>query len=793
MPDYPIDPLSGMPEPTAERRNARWPAAWCRCPEAPRHESAVSLFRRVLTLETVPETFVVHVTGDQRYRLSVNGEAMCWGPARGDTKHWRYETVDIAPQLKIGENVIAAIVHYFDDNTAPWAQMTAEAGFLMQGATDAEAAVNTPTGWKSKRDDAYSFSLDDARSLWTYVVVGPSEHLDCRKHPWGWRSPGFDDSEWETPTVIGRPYAAPHGIEDAESSWWLVPRPIPAMEETPTAIGRVVRASGFVVTNPDAFPLVIPPHTRAAVLFDYGQETCAFPIFAVAGGREATIRLSYAEALVDGNLKPNDPHRKENRNVTEGRVLHGYADYWILDGEARSLRPIWWKTFRYAELTVETQDEELIIGDLQAVYTGYPFREKAAFDAPELLDAAKIWEVSWRTIRLCAHETYMDCPYYEQLQYAGDTRIQALVSLYVSGDSRLFRNALKQLDESRLPEGLTQSRYPARMAQVIAPFSLWWIGMIDDYWRHVPGDDAFLRGLLPGVRAVNGWFGDRMGDDGLLGRLQWWGFADWVPAWRFGVAPGALEGGSAILSLQYALALREQADLEESHGRAKDAAGLRDAANALAAAVREICYDPATHRVADTPAHQTFSQHAAILAILADAIPEYDRISLMERTLTDPDLQQATFYFRFYLNRALVKSGLGDRYLETLGPWRDMLAAGLTTWAENPEPARSDCHAWSASPAYEFLTTVLGILPDAPGFARVRLAPNLGNLTQASGKIPHPSGEIAVSYRRAGDALTAEIALPEGVGGVLAWKGKETPLSGGKQTVTLGGASAALG
>ncbi len=782
-----LDTLSLMPKPTEERRKRRWPAAWCRCPESTRHESVVTLFRKTVTLDSVPVTFIVHVTGDQRYRLWVNGEAVSWGPARGDTKHWRYDSVDIAPQLRPGENVIAALVYYFEDDVAPTAQMTAEAGFLLQGATEAEKAVNTPEGWKCQRDDAYSFSLEDARSLWTYVVVGPSEYMDCRSHPWGWLSAGFDDSGWVAPTVIGRPYAAPHGIEDAESSWWLVPRPIPAMEETPTLIGSVVRAEGIAQTSGAlTLPIVIPPHRRASILIDHGHETCAFPSLTVAGGRDATLRLSYAEALVDGSLKPNDPLRKTNRNLTEGRILHGYADYWTLDGGSRSLRPLWWKTFRYTELVIETQAEELILGDFHAIYTGYPFAEKAQFEATELADADRIWEVSWRTIRLCAHETYMDCPYYEQLQYVGDTRIQALVSLYISGDHRLFRNALQQLDESRLPEGLTQSRYPSRTAQVIAPFSLWWVGMIHDYWRHVPGDEAFIRGLLPGIRAVNGWFESKMGQDILLGPLQWWCFADWVPAWRFGVPAGALEGGSSIMSLQYALALREQADLEEALGKANDSEGLRAASRAIALVVREKCYDAATHRVADTPAHETFSQHAAILAILAEAIPESNYAAVMERILSDASLAQATFYFRFYLNRALVKAGRGDHYAETLGPWRDMLAAGLTTWAENPEPARSDCHAWSSSPAYEFLATILGITPDAPGFGKVRIAPNPGALTQIAGKMPHPAGKIVASCHQQTDGIwNFEITLPAGVTGVLGWKGTDTPLVEGKQTITL--------
>ncbi len=85
----------------------------------------------------------------------------------------------------------------------------------------------------------------------------------------------------------------------------------------------------------------------------------------------------------------------------------------------------------------------------------------------------------------------MDCPYYEQLQYAGDTRIQALVSLYSTGDARLMKNAIAQLDDSRTAEGATMSRAPTRQQQYIPPFSLWWIGMVHDYYMYV--DDRGVR------------------------------------------------------------------------------------------------------------------------------------------------------------------------------------------------------------------------------------------------------------------------------------------------------------
>src|SRR5213076_2299000 len=120
----------------------------------------------------------------------------------------------------------------------------------------------------------------------------------------------------------------------------------------------------------------------------------------------------------------------------------GLKDELISSGnEGQVFTSLMWRTYRYIKLEVETKDEPLLINDLYGLYEGYPFQLNAHFKSDDTaLD--RIIETGWRTARLCAHETYMDCPYYEQLQYVGDTRIQALVSLYMSGDDRLMRNAI---------------------------------------------------------------------------------------------------------------------------------------------------------------------------------------------------------------------------------------------------------------------------------------------------------------------------------------------------------------
>ena len=158
---------------------------------------------------------------------------------------------------------------------------------------------------------------------------------------------------------------------------------------------------------------------------------------------------------------------------------------------------------------------------------------------------------------------------------------------------------------------------------------------------------------------------------------------------------------------------------------------------------------------------------------------------VMNKVVSDASLVQASTYFRAYLNEALLRAGLGDRYLEMLGPWRTMLDLHLTTWAEALTFDRSDCHAWGASPNYELFRTVLGVESAAPGFKRVRIAPNMNGLPEVSGTVPSPPGEISVSLRVRGEGIAATIDLPPGVEGEFVWKSQTRPLKAGHSSITF--------
>ncbi len=756
-----------------------WPASWITVPGASRTDYGVYHFRRTFTLGSKPANFTVHVSADNRYVLYVNGTRALEGPARGDLFHWQYETLDIAPHLRAGKNVLAAVVWNFGAD-APLAQVTNETGFLLQGDTAAEHVVDSGRDWKCVSDAAYSpIPVRMGRDVSGYYVAGPGERVDGAKYPWGWQNPDFDDSGWSAPQSLGT--AAPREARDAHSFWMMVPRQIPLMEEHPEPALRVRIRNGEVLTNPSAYTQTsLPANSKTTLVLDQGYYTTGYPEVTVSGGKGAILSLRYAESL----YLPNGT--KGNRNEVQGKQFKGYKDSFITDGGAsRTWRPLWWRTWRYIELSVETAGEPVKVESLKTTFSGYPFVRRAKLstsDANENAELQRMLDVSWQTLRIDAHETYMDCAYYEQLQYLGDTRLEALTTLTLSGDPRLVKNALETLQNTQTSDGLTFSRGPSRLPQYIPQFSLYWIGMLHDYWMY-RNDPEYVKSVLPAARGILSWFASHQKPNGSLGPLPWWNYVDWVRSWRDGVPPTTPQGSSAIIDLLLYAGYEWAADMERALGSKAMADEYTQRAASLGETIRSLYWDSSRGLLADTPEKKSFSQHQNAFAIVAGMLKGDEAHAVAEKLIEDKTLTQSTIYFRYYIHTALLDAGLGDRFLDQLGTWRDALKLGLTTWPESPEPSRSDAHAWSSHISVDFFRTMLGIEPTAPGFSKVRIEPHLGKLNDLTGSMPHPNGEIAVAVKRAGSRLTAQVTLPAGVTGEFVDGTRTVPLHAGSNEI----------
>ncbi|HMD76370.1 MAG TPA: alpha-L-rhamnosidase C-terminal domain-containing protein [Terracidiphilus sp.] len=763
-----------------------WRAAWITHPTAPLRDPVVLHFRRTLALVAVPATYPVRVSADNRFVLFVNGHRVGDGPARGDLAHWRYKRFDLAPFLQPGQNLITATVWNFGVY-APLAQMTDRAAFLLESEATGAAAISTPEDWLVEIEPGQRPLPRLVNGFWEYMAAGTGEEIDGARDDWSWNSPSAVGPAW---VAVASPiresiYPTSNKAHSADvigdNSWCLVPDSLPAMEYSPTSPGEAVRLDMIAAEQPglSAFPVApagLPPGVHVHLLLDRKTLTTAYPQLTVSGGKGAKIRLTYSEALYD-----QDQH-KGDRDEVGNRTALGTTDSFLPDGGAyRTFEPLWWRTWRYLDLDIQTAADPLQLESLTASFTAYPFEQRASFHSGDA-ELDKIWEISWRTARLDAHETYMDTPYYEQFQYVGDTRIQALISYAVAGDDRLARQAIAAFDQSRTADGLTMSRYPSSLPQIIPTFSLLWIGMVHDYWLYRP-DPEPARATLPGTRAVLAWFATHEQPDGLLQKLPWWSFVDWVPSGEIPTYDANHE--SCVTTLEYLGALNDAADLEESLGDPLLTARYQARAVHVRDGLFNKCWNAQRGLIADNPDQKNFSQQANILAVLYDVVPKDRQQELVHRMLaiepgTTPDgILSASYYFRFYLARALDHAGLADEYLRSIDPWRKLLPLHFSTWPEVPGNTRSDSHAWSAHPIYDLLALVAGIQPASPGFATVRIAPHLGTLPSLTATYPHPEGIIKVEYRRHGEELDATITLPGKLTGNFVFNSKVWQLKPG--------------
>ncbi len=728
-------------------------------------------------------TFILHVSGDQRFELGCDGDYIGMGPDRSDLRNWSFHSYELS--LDKGPHRLLVEVHYLVMHR-PHAQVSLRPACIVAGEG---APVNLDTGtaeWKVRARSGVSCGKPGFSDKW-YQVVGPEFTIDGEAY--------FAPGAPVDPVLVPETNVQGGRVGFIRDGWRLHPSRLSEQLRRPldkfgrirmVGSGAIDRMRESAESETAAWQalvsggkeLCLKAGTTQTVLWDLEEYHCGYPVAVTRGGRGASIRIEWAESCYeDGQFE-----EKGNRDCIEGKLFQGYGDIFISRGGDRDgFRPFWWRSGRYLRITVRVAEEDLRIAALKIEESRYPLENEGEFTSDDE-DLNSIAPIALRGIQMCAHETYMDCPYYEQMMYVGDARLQLLTSCVIASDSRLSQRSMELLDWSRHVSDFVLMRHPSDPRQLSATFSMVWIQMIRDlaWWRRNPD---FIRTLLPGMRALLEQFRALADDQMLFTALPGWSFIDWVSSegWRFACAPASEFGTCGICNLQFLLALQSAREVEEAYGEPHFAASCNEWAEKMAASIREVFWDDEREAFADDPEHRHFSEHAQCLALLSDAY-EGEIKDPCFRTLIGPnDFARASIYFAFYQLEAYYRHGRGDLIVEKMDFWKGLVGKGFKAPVEQPEPSRSDCHAWGSHPLFHMHASLCGIRPDASGFETVRIAPQPGGLQHLRCRTPHPNGTIEFKMNCFVDRWEVAIVLPERLRGILEFGGETIPIEGSQK------------
>ena len=758
----------------------KWNSQWITHPDIDKTAYGLIHFRNVFRLDKKPDSFIVHVSGDNRYRLYVNGNEVCYGPQLADMRHWRYETIDLAPYLRKGENVIAAEVMNWGVERS-YGIISFKTGFLLQGNTEKEQFLNTnyDSKWKVfKNEGIYEktvFWRGGGEIVGGFYAANPTDSVVASEYPWDWQKAGFNDTEWKEPEVI---FAGAKTNAGGGHGWILQPRTTAIQTNEKEPFNAIVSSNMQGLNKDFRFgqrSLEIPANSKVEILIDQGYVTIGYPKLQLSKGENTHIKVKYSEALYDAN------NQKGNRNELKGKVIKGISDVYLMDGGAnRVFQPIWFRTFRFVQLEIETSDEPLVVEDFYNVYSATDFPITASFNTNNPI-YDDVWDICWHSMKLCAQDNLLSDAYYEQMQYVGDLRPHLKGWTALTGDLSYFKSAMEQFNNSRLPDGNITSCYPLKATFVHPTYSLMWIDMLYDLMM-LEGKKESIEKYVGEIQEVFDYYESIINDNGLVGNSKYHMFIDWYLP-KGGNSPVNKNGNSAILTLNYAYSLQKAAAMLEWLGYREKAFNYRNQSQKYAEIVRKLCFDEKRGLYADDPQRTFYDQRASILAVLCGAHSPQEAEVLMKKILepsTDFDSKANLFYY-FYLFEAMEKTGVGD-FTEQLAPWQAIFNMGMSGTPEKriEQNPRSEIHPWTAHPVHYYFSVVAGIKPILPGFAQVDISPNLGKLKKITATFPTIKGKISLDYTLTSEGIiTGTIILPAHMTGTFNWKGKAVVLKSG--------------
>lgn len=506
-------------------------------------------------------------------------------------------------------------------------------------------------------------------------------------------------------------------------------------------------------------PLPLQPDRDTEFTVDFGKETVGYLFF------EADAP---AGAILD--FYPYE--------YTDGRAIQhtwGMDPVWrVICREGRQCFTSFLRRgFRYCAVAVRNASRPVKFRTVAAIQSTYPLAQVGDFSCADRL-LTDIWKLSAHTVRMCSEDTFVDCPAYEQVFWVGDSRNEALVSRYVYGNTANIRRCLELVPRSAIQTPLLCDQVPSMWDSVIPNWTFAWMIACGEHYTYT-GDIAFVKGILPAVRAAMEAYLAHLDERGLF-NIEAWNLLDWAPADQ----PNA--GVVSHQNMFMVKALMELARLSKAAGEdpgrwAAQAGALRSAINAHLWDGGRQAYFDCIH--ADGRYSTIYSIQTQIVALLCDIPQEREQAAAVHRLILQPPadfVKVCSPFMAFFQYEVLEKTGDVDAMLKDMRVhYGEMVRCGATTcWEQYPESplnkvvegmlSRSHCHAWSAAPAYFLSRNVLGIKPLTPFWTSVEIAPAPCGITWAKGAVPHPAGgAVEVAYTVHRDTIDLQISAPEDV------------------------------
>lgn len=327
-----------------------------------------------------------------------------------------------------------------------------------------------------------------------------------------------------------------------------------------------------------------------------------------------------------------------------------------------------------------------------------------------------IWDVGCKTLELCMHEHYEDCPWREQSLYTMDSRVQMLCGYYAFGEYKFARESLRCILESLRPDGLLELCAPGLVGLNIPGYTAVFVRQVLEYMQY-SGDLTLGEECFEGLTTIVEKLQERIDGTGLFSGHrghEYWHFYEWRPGMHtLGITePGFYE---APMQALVADAFRCYSDICEMLGKPDES--YRNAADTLLKNAHQAFFDEKTGAYKtrsedEKPVHEL----TQALMLYAGGVPEENR-KTVEQAILSEKLIRTSLSMTIFTYEALLQNPQNRDYvlgqIETV--WSKMLRAGAQTFWETEDGeqdfgrAGSLCHGWSAVPIYIFARYGLGV------------------------------------------------------------------------------------